>query len=125
MELVARYHVIGLMIVLLTIWPSTFITSTYGQTDKGKVLFEEHCAECHGRKGDGRGAVGSYLEGQQPANLLAHTTQTRSDQELFKIIRYGIHLEMASWENILEDQEIRTIVTYLRDLALYPTATHE
>ena len=65
------------------------------------------------------GAVRSdpYLEGQRPANLLSSTTQERSDQELFKIIKYGVHLEMPIWENILDDQEIRQIVMYIRDLA--------
>ncbi len=90
----------------------------HGTAKDGKEIFEEHCVECHGTEGDGRGAVGPYLNGQRPANLLAETTQVRSDQELFEIIRYGIHIEMPSWEGVLTDQEIWNLVKYLRTLAL-------
>ncbi len=83
---------------------------------KGEITFIEHCAECHGDKGDGQGSVGPYLEGQRPTNLLDEKTRVRSDQDLFKIIRYGIHIEMPSWEDVLTDQEISNVINFLRIL---------
>ena len=94
------------------------VPETYASAEKGKVIFEEHCVECHGEKGDGRGAVGPYLEEQRPANLLAEQTRTRSDDALFEIIQYGVHVEMPGWEDVLDDQEIVNAVKYLRVLAL-------
>ena len=114
---VTRDPLSGLILVYFTSLISLLMPSAYGVAETGKVLFAEHCTECHGSEGDGRGALGPYLEGQRPANLLSPTTQARSDQELFKIIKYGVHLEMPTWENILDDQEIRQIVMYIRDLA--------
>ena len=108
------------------VYPSVFLTLTVftmvvfasqGNAGKGKQIFFDHCAECHGNKGDGQGAVGPYLEGQRPANLLDEKTRARSDQELFEIIRYGVHIEMPSWEGVLTDHETLNVITYLRGLA--------
>ncbi|GJL61582.1 c-type cytochrome [Candidatus Nitrospira salsa] len=93
------------------------VPETYASAEKGKVIFEENCVECHGERGDGRGAVGPYLEEQRPADLLAEKTRARSNKELFEIIQYGVHFEMPGWEGVLSDQEIVNVVKYLRALA--------
>ncbi len=105
------------VLFILTISFAIITPAAYGNTVVGKILFLEHCAECHGEKGDGQGAVGVYLEGQRPANLLGENTRARSNDALFEIIQYGVHLEMPSWEGVLKDQEILSIVDYLRVLA--------
>ncbi len=93
------------------------VFASQGEVGRGEQIFFEHCAECHGDKGDGQGAVWPYLEGQRPANLLDEKTRARSDQELVEIIRSGVHIEMPSWEGILNDHEIQNVVKYLRVLA--------
>lgn len=125
MEIPLRYQLTGFTVVLMAFCSSIFVPTVYGHAEEGKTLFGEHCVECHGTEGDGRGAIGPYLNGQRPANLLAETTQARSDQELFEIIKYGVHLEMPTWEDILNDQDIRNVVLYLRDLASRSASTSQ
>ena len=103
---------IRVMSILYLLTPAL---SVYGEVEEGKTIFFEHCMECHGIKGDGRGPIAPYLE-ETPANLLAQKTQTEPDEALFEIIKYGAHLEMPSWEGILSDQEIWKVVKYLRNL---------
>ena len=49
----------------------------YGEVEDGKAIFFEHCMECHGIEGDGRGAIAPYLE-ETPANLLAQKNTNRN-----------------------------------------------
>ncbi len=121
---VVQSQLLSLVLFILTIVSLTCVP-TYAHTMKGEILFYEHCAECHGDKGDGRGAVGIYLEGQRPANLLSERTRARSDQELIEIIRYGIGLEMPSWNEVLSDQQIQYVLEYLRILAPSPYTSHD
>ena len=122
---VTRQWGIGYFTVFFTIMGLILIVhATHGNEKNGKVIFEEHCAECHGTKGDGRGAVGPYLE-KTPADLLAQKTRAQTDQELFETVRYGIHLEMPSWEGVLKDEEIWKVVKYLRVLAPQTSSARE
>ncbi|MGB0908896.1 MAG: c-type cytochrome [Nitrospirales bacterium] len=104
---------VSLPIIILTI----VAYASQGNAETGEYTFYEHCAESHGDKGDGQGPIGPYLEGEKPTILLDEKTRARSDQELFEIIRYGVHIEMPSWEGILDDQDILNVITFLRILA--------
>lgn len=94
-----------------------FAQSPEGQPQPGQILFEEHCLECHGRTGDGRGPVGYYLA-VEPADFLSIESRRKSKSELFTIIKDGIRSdEMHGWEKILSDQDIHNLVRYIRTLA--------
>lgn len=83
----------------------------------GKALFHQYCSDCHGLQKDGTGSLGPLLE-QEPANLNSHATQSKSDQELFLIIKRGGGVEMHGWADTLSDDEIRSLVRYIRDSLL-------
>lgn len=51
--------------------------------------FADHCAFCHGNRGDGKTAIGEGLF-PPPPDLRAEGTQNLSDGEIFNIIRNGI-----------------------------------
>ena len=97
--------------------PGVFAQSDKGETEGGKVLFEENCMECHGRTGDGTGPVGYFLA-IQPADLLSAESRMKTDTELFTIIKEGILFdEMHGWEGQLSNQDIHDILSYIRMLA--------
>ncbi len=85
-----------------------------GNEKDGESLFLEHCSECHGAKGDGQGPVGPYLEEQRPGNLSSPLTRVKSNQELFEAIKFGVYLEMPSWEGTLSDQQIWSLIEHIR-----------
>ncbi len=73
--------------------------------------------ECHGRTGDGSGPVGYFLA-IRPADLLSVESRVKTDPELFFIIKEGIRFdEMHGWEEILSDQDIHDVLSYIRTLA--------
>ncbi|MDT7042756.1 cytochrome c [Candidatus Nitronereus thalassa] len=104
-------------LLFLPMEPTAFAQSQIGNLERGKVIFEENCMECHGRTGDGRGPVGYFLA-VQPADLLSVETRKKPDSELYTIIRDGtLFDEMHGWEKILSDQDIHDVVRYIRTLA--------
>lgn len=85
------------------------------QDQVGDRLFQEYCQDCHGTNGYGRGALSPFLE-QDPANLFSQFTQSKTDLELFSIIKHGGGLEMHGWADTITDQQIWHLVKYIRSL---------
>ena len=81
----------------------------------GNRLFQDYCRDCHGPQGYGRGPLSPFLE-QEPANLFSQFTQSKTDQELFLIIKNGGGLDMHGWADTFTDQQIRDLVQFIRSL---------
>lgn len=84
------------------------------QIQVGRSLFQQYCFDCHGPQKDGMGRLRQLLE-QEPANLNAQATQTKTDQELFSIIKHGGGVEMHGWADTFTDSQIRALVRYIRN----------
>ncbi len=85
--------------------------------EQGRVYYVQLCMDCHGARGDGRGAW-AYRVTPRPSNLTAVRTQRRSDAELFQIIsepRPGT--PMIGWSRQLSESQRHQLVGYLRHLA--------
>ncbi len=94
----------------------------------GRILYENHCAVCHGPrgKGDGPGARVSRQPMQDFSN--ADAMRGVGDRFLFEIIKkgssqFGRSNAMPSWGMKLTDDEIRAVVAYIRSLAPQRPAT--
>jgi mono/diheme cytochrome c family protein len=87
-----------------------------GETKSAKALFHQYCLDCHGPQMDGRGSLRPFLE-QDPANLNSQATQAKTDQELFSIIKNGGGVEMHGWADTFTEEQIFSLVRYLRVLA--------
>lgn len=87
----------------------------------GKELFKSNCSPCHGESGKGDGPGGQVLP-VKPANLGERiATNGYSDQYLFDVIgkggaSVGKSNFMPAWSGALNDQQIRSIVSFLRTL---------
>lgn len=80
----------------------------------GASSYGEHCAACHGERGQGNGA-------NIPALTLPHAQQ-QSDQALFEFITKGnVSNGMPSWAQ-LPEAERRSLVSFLRALPLGASA---
>lgn len=79
----------------------------------GKKLYNQNCAHCHGKKGDGNGPMvesGAYVGVPDYANL-----KDISDGQMFYSIYYGKGM-MGSHSSIINKKEIWTIVHYIRSI---------
>lgn len=74
----------------------------------GKNVFLRSCVACHGQKGDGKGLL-------QSTSLLTDTFQKQSDGVIYFKINTGRD-KMPSFKGTLNDDEIWSVVNYLRVL---------
>ena len=80
---------------------------------KGKRIFSQYCAGCHGIEGKGDGYL---LLGPEPANLTSPAAKTKSDVALLQTIHEG-KPNMPSWKARLSENESRAVLAYIRTLA--------
>lgn len=83
---------------------------------RGRALFLEHCALCHGVRADGRGQRGEAFT-RHPADFTDPGWQERtSPRRAFMTIREGVRgTAMPSWR-VLDAAQTWDLVAYLRSL---------
>lgn len=97
------------------------------EIDTGRLIYQQHCAACHGAKGEGqpnwqkRDALGELPP--PPHDSTGHTWK-HADAMLYKTIRDGWRdpfnktkrLTMPAYKDTLAPQEIRAVIGYLKTL---------
>ncbi len=111
--LVMRLFIVLAMILMLTV-------NAYPQ-DKGKSLYDQWCAQCHGEKGDGKGPA-TDLVWPKPRDFTKGTYKFKStasgdppaDSDIARTIRNGNPgTSMPPWKRF-SDAEVKLIVDYLK-----------
>ncbi|MCZ6728059.1 MAG: c-type cytochrome [Acidobacteria bacterium] len=94
--------------------------------EAGKALYEDHCSQCHGEKGDGQGVMADQLD-PRPRDFrrgiykIRRTIQGElpTDDDLFRIISNGMPgTSMPVWRDRLSDVQIWQLVHYLKGFSL-------
>jgi len=103
---------------LVMAWPILALSQEVpGNPQNGKILFETHCANCHGEKGAGDGPDTQFLT-VQPANFHSLESRSKTDEELMTVITYGaVFSPMHGWSNRLTEYERWDVLRYIRLLA--------
>ena len=82
--------------------------------DRGKVLFERCCLQCHGEHGDGKGLLyTSKLYPFPPASLVNEKVKNIPDGEIFHTITYGYGV-MPEHASIIPTDDRWKIILYIR-----------
>lgn len=90
--------------------------------DAGREAYTGSCAICHGANGDGRGTFGPATY-PDATDLTLSVTKEKSDAELFWIIKNGLSFTaMPGFGDVYKDQDIWSLVTYVRALERGGTA---
>jgi cytochrome c oxidase cbb3-type subunit 3 len=80
----------------------------------GAELFAQNCAFCHGADATGKNWIGHFLE-PHARDLTQAGVLLKTDDQLLAIIRHGLDgTSMPAWKQVLSDDEIRAIITYLK-----------
>jgi mono/diheme cytochrome c family protein len=93
-----------------------------GNAEKGKALFAQSCAACHGPAGKGDGAAAAALN-PKPRDLTDKAyIGGLKDEYLFDIVKkggaaVGKSAVMPPWGAAMKDDQIRDLITFVRSLA--------
>ena len=101
------------------------VASTPESIAAGKKAYDANCAACHGNLAQGAVKAGTSISiieeqgGKQPPDLTDdQSDHGASDGEIYAVIRKGIPpTMMAGWEGRLPDDQIWSIVNYIRALS--------
>lgn len=90
-------------------------------TEQADDIYRTYCWQCHGTKGNGMGINVRDMSVQPRDHTDSREMSTRSDEELFKAISEGGQsisksVLMPPWGSVLSDEEIHSLVGYLRQL---------
>ena len=87
--------------------------------ERGRTIYEQHCADCHGPEGRGDGRQATSLS-PRPGNLISAQTSAKSDQEMLKIIAKGKpRTAMNGWEDRLSHADRIDVLAYIRSLVKF------
>ena len=85
---------------------------------RGRALFLDHCALCHGERANGRGPRREAFD-RPPADFTDPGWRQRtSERRAFYLISEGVRgTAMPSWRPSLDEAEVWDLVAYLRSVA--------
>lgn len=84
-------------------------------TERGKKIFADKCAVCHGTHGDGNSPM-TKLFPKKPTDYTDKAQMEKvPDAELKKTIREGKR-PMPKWDGRLTEQDIDDVIAYIRSL---------
>ena len=90
-------------------------------TEETRQVYQRYCAQCHGVKGHGDGINAAYLVVPPRDHTKGDYLETRSDQQLFDVIKLGGLAVgrapcMPAWGYTFENKMIHSLVSYIREL---------
>lgn len=85
-----------------------------GDPGQGRSFYNNNCAECHGRKGDGEGPR-AYFMVTKPENFTSREARAELNrEELYEYIGEGVvGTTMPAWEKVLSPQEMANVGEYV------------
>lgn len=110
---------IGAGIALIALWIAVSAATSSAVSE----MYSECCAKCHGEQGRGDGPYADTLK-DRPRNFTdCKTMAAISDETAFKAIKeggmaVGLGAGMPSWGPTLTDEEIRSLLKYVRQFCV-------
>lgn len=83
-------------------------------TGNGQEIYQNLCLRCHGEKGDGHGMIATYLDPYPRDFTNAGFMSSKTDERLTASIKNGVPgTSMPSWAKVLNEQQIKDVLTYI------------
>jgi mono/diheme cytochrome c family protein len=84
---------------------------------KAKSIYQIDCAMCHGDNGDGKTDLAASMKLNMPDYTNPATLASKSDKELFDLIRAGKDNMPPEDPSRAKDDEVRGLIAYIRSLS--------
>ncbi len=103
---------------LLWVPPLRAQPASQSAQERGKALYERHCAVCHGDNGRADTPVGRLLK-PRPRNFADPIEMARlTVDRVYRAIKEGRPgTAMASWKDVLSETEIGDVIDYVHELS--------
>jgi mono/diheme cytochrome c family protein len=105
-------------------WPLSHSRVATSPIEKGKALYVQHCASCHGANLEGQPDWQTRkADGKLPAPPHDETGHTwhHSDDQLFRITKLGVSAVVPNYESDMigfgdkmSDDELRAVIEYIK-----------
>jgi mono/diheme cytochrome c family protein len=100
------------------------VATAAGSAVHGKIVYDAHCVECHGKTGRGDGPASPFLT-PRPRDFTSgkykirstETSNVPTDDDLIRSVSQGLSgSAMPGWAGLLSDGDIRDVVSYLETM---------
>lgn len=110
------------LVILVLLLAGVVSAQPRGNATKGREMYLEKCALCHGSQGEGWDWTKKVAKPPIPVPDLAKMAPERSDQFLFDVVKGGGEAVgqtrfMPPFGFQLSDQDVWDLVAYMRSLA--------
>jgi mono/diheme cytochrome c family protein len=99
------------------------LVETEAVIEEGKVIYEKFCVQCHGKKGQGDGAVVA-VGGHPPPGAYDGALKDLPEGKMFHTITYGKGV-MGAHKSLLNKEERWKVISYVNQLQGTPPNTAE
>ena len=111
---------------LVALFAATFELQAQPASSTGRVVYDQHCAACHGANGDGNGPASVWLY-PRPRDFSAGQFKIKStpgqalptDEDLFQSVTRGLAGSSMPSFSYLPEQERHDVVAYVKHLTAY------
>ena len=91
----------------------------------GKVVYDQHCASCHGATGGADGPAAAALPIKPPPFTDGHRINPLPDEFMVTVITkgaaaVGLAPQMPAFQPPLTDRQVRDVIVYVRSMAAPP-----
>jgi len=107
-------HMLGYLILSVNTIAANHI-SPNSNIILGEKIYINHCKVCHGNQGDGKTFAANVLF-PPPKNFLLKNTKAELTlaRMILSVVQGRPNTAMMPWENILSEEEIVSVVSYIR-----------
>jgi len=100
------------------------VTASEANLAAGAHLYREHCTLCHGDPAHPKAALSDSLN--PPAPQFMDDKAYMAENQNFFILQHGIRwTAMPGWKNVLNDQQLWQLVTFLSHMSNLPPAAKQ
>lgn len=97
-----------------------------GDAKKGKIFFDKNCAECHGKKGDGKGPRAYFINPRPAIFSSEQKRKTLNRPAIYIFTSQGkLGTEMPAWNKVLTPQEIADVSEHVFTAFIMPGANKQ
>ncbi len=114
-KFITLLSIIGGIIIPVILMNSMSFSQDTEALNKGMLVYQTNCLQCHGENGDGNGPEAGALDSKSTDFTNSELMSSLSSSMLEKAIVEGVpDSAMQSWGGILSKEDVEAVILYIR-----------